>query len=81
MEQQYNDFLSLVPGELKGFVDDLNSYPIVEKCKRTIKPAAKGYLITYSLPENGKSLLNFVFRKGCIKARIYASHVFFSKIS
>jgi hypothetical protein len=65
----------LVPNELKAFVDDLNSYLIAEKCKRIIKPAAKGYLVTYSLSENGKSLLNFVFRKGHIKARIYASHV------
>lgn len=75
MEQLYINFLTLVPDESKTFVDELNSFLIGKKCKRSIKPAAKGYLVTYSLPESGKSLLNFVFRKGCVKARIYASHV------
>lgn len=75
MEQLYFDFLSLVPDESKTFVDELNTFLTGKKCKRTIKPAAKGYLVTYSLPESGKSLLNFVFRKGCVKAKIYASHI------
>jgi len=75
MEQLYSDFLSLVPDESKDFVEELDAFLADKKCKRTIKPAAKGYLVTYSLPESGKSLLNFVFRKGCVKARIYASHV------
>lgn len=75
MDQNYNDFLDLVPNELKGFVDGLNSYLLEKKCKRTIKPASKGYLVSYALPQSGKSLLNYVFRSGCIKARVYASHV------
>ncbi|HEY8390698.1 MAG TPA: hypothetical protein VIL26_07115 [Clostridia bacterium] len=75
MEQLYIDFLSLIPDESKTFVDESNSFLIDQKCKISIKPAAKGYLVTYSLPKSGKSLLNFVFRKGCVKARIYASHV------
>jgi len=75
MEQLYIDFFSLVPDESKNFVDELNSFLIGKKCKRSIKSAAKGYLVRYSLPESRKSLLNFVFRKGCVKARIYASHV------
>ncbi len=75
MEQLYIDFLNLIPDESKTFVDELNTYLIDKKCKRTIKPSSKGYLVTYSLPESGKSLLNLVFRKGCVKVRIYASHV------
>lgn len=75
MEQLYTDFLGLVPDESKAFVDELNSFLVGKECKRSIKPAAKGYLVTYSLPGSDKSLLNFVFRKGCVKARIYTSHV------
>lgn len=75
MDQNYTDFLNLVPDELQGFVDGLNSYLLEKKCKRTIKPAAKGYLVSYSLPQGGKSLLNYVFRSGCVKARVYATHV------
>ena len=54
MDQNYNDFLDLVPNELKGFVDGLNSYLLEKKCKRTIKPASKGYLVSYALPQSGK---------------------------
>ncbi len=75
MEQLYIDFLSLISDESKTFVDELDTFLIDNKCRRSIKPAAKGYLVTYVLPESGRSLLNFVFRKGCVKARIYAAHV------
>lgn len=60
MEQLYTDFLGLVPDESKAFVDELNSFLVGKECKRSIKPAAKGYLVTYSLPGSDKSLLNFV---------------------
>ena len=33
MDQNYNDFLDLVPNELKGFVDGLNSYWMVKRIK------------------------------------------------
>lgn len=75
MDKLFSDFLDMVPDESKVFVAELNSYLTEHGCKRTIKPAAKGYLVTYSLPDSGKSLLNFVFRKGCVKARVYATHV------
>ena len=75
MEQQYQDFLNLIPEESKHFVAELDSFLTEQKCKRTIKPSAKGYLVTYTRPRSGKSLLNFVFRKNCVKVRIYAAHV------
>ncbi len=75
MEQPYNDFLKLIPNESKAFVEEIDAYLAKQKCKRTIKTAAKGYLVTYSLPDSRKSLLNFVFRKECVKARVYAAHV------
>lgn len=75
MEQIYVDFLNMVPENLRSFVDELNLYLTDNKCKRSIKPAAKGYLVSYTLPKSGKTLLNFVFRKGCVKVRIYAKHI------
>ena len=36
MDQNYNDFLDLVPNELKGFVDGLNSYFICPSSKRKV---------------------------------------------
>ena len=65
--------LCLVPDESKAFVDELNSFLVGKEYERS-KPAAR-LSVTYSLPGSDKSLLNFVFRKGCVKARIYASHV------
>lgn len=73
MEDLYAAFLSMVPNDLKEYVEDLNCLLIEKNCKRTIEPAAKGYLVRYTL--FGKSLLNYVFRKGFVKARIYASNI------
>ena len=75
MNSIFSNFLNQVLDESKAFVTELDSYLAEHRCKRMIKPAAKGYLVKYSLPDNGKSLLNFVFRKGCVKVRVYAAHV------
>lgn len=75
MDQLYLDFLSLIPDEIKPFVDGLDNFLEKNNCKRTIKPTAKGYLVSYTLPSSGKALMNFVFRKGCVRARIYAAHI------
>ena len=55
MDPTYVDFLSTVPNNLKPFVDSLNAYLIGHQCKRTIKEAAKGYLVSYVLPSTGKT--------------------------
>ncbi len=73
MEELYATFLSIVPANLRLFIEELNTYLLDKNCKRSIEPSAKGYLVRYAV--SGKSLLNYVFRKGCIKTRIYASNV------
>lgn len=73
MEDLYAAFLSMVPNDLKDYVGDINYLLLDNNCKRTIEVAAKGYLVRYTF--RGKSLLNYVFRKGFVKARIYASNI------
>ncbi len=75
MEQIFMSFLNTVPEHLRPFVSEIDAYLLDKDCKRSIKTAAKGYLVSYALPVSKKTLLNFVFRKGCVKARIYAAHV------
>lgn len=64
MEQLYFDFLSLVPDESKTFVDELNTFLTGKKCKRTIKPAAKGYLVTYDTRKIYE-MLRYYESQGC----------------
>lgn len=73
MDQQYNDFITMIPADSKIFVEDINTLLLNNHGKRNLEPSAKGYLVRYTL--SGKSLLNYVFRKGTIKARIYAANV------
>jgi len=73
MEELYRDFLQMVPKNSKSIVDELDAFLLDNDGKRSIEPSAKGYLLRCSLSE--KVLLNYVVRKGCVKARIYAAHV------
>lgn len=73
MEDFYANFLALVPDYSREFIESLNTFLLDNNCKRTIEVAAKGYLVRYTF--RGKSLLNYVFRKGFVKARIYASNI------
>lgn len=74
MDQNYNDFLDLVPNELKGFVDGLNSYLLEKKCKRTIKPASKGYLVSYALLK-AESRYSIMFLEVGVLRREYMHHM------
>lgn len=75
MNEKFTLFLNEVPTNLRGFVLDLDNYLLEKECKRKIEPAKNGFLTTYIIPNSGKSLLNYVFRKSGVKMRIYAAGV------
>ena len=75
MDEMFIHFLQDIPAECQSFVLELDEYLTAEGCKRTIKTAKSGSVTSYSTPASGRALLNYVFRKGGVKMRIYAEHI------
>lgn len=68
----FNEFLSTVAPEHQSFVENLNEKLIDQGCDLIIKKAKSGYTVTYQL--NKKSIMNWVFRKTGMLARIYGDY-------
>lgn len=66
------DFLSAVPPEHQAFVEKLNQRLIEQGCALVIKEAKSGYAASYQLDK--KTVMNWVFRKTGIWARIYGDN-------
>lgn len=69
----FHDFINTVDSEYRDFVSGLHYDLIEHGCKIEVKPAKKGYLVSYIL--NKKTIANYVFRKKRLIIRIYANHV------
>lgn len=68
----FNEFLSTVAPEHQIFVEKLNQKLIQQGCDLVLKKAKNGYTVTYQLKK--KSVMNWVFRKTGILARIYGDN-------
>ncbi|MDL2250807.1 hypothetical protein LJC51_09155 [Lachnospiraceae bacterium OttesenSCG-928-J05] len=69
----FKDFLSSVEPEHQAFVEKLN-YELTEQgCDLVIKEAKSGYTASYQLAK--KTVMNWVFRKSGVLARIYGDNV------
>lgn len=69
----FKDFLSTVAPEHQAFVEKLNNKLIEQGCELVIKEAKSGYAASYQL--NKKTVMNWVFRKSGVWARIYGDNV------
>lgn len=68
----FEEFLSTVPTEHQSFVGKLNNKLTELGCELVIKEAKSGYAISYQL--NKKTVMNWVFRKSGVWARIYGDN-------
>ncbi len=68
----FEEFLSLVATEHQAFVEELNRKLIEQGCDLVIKEAKSGYVVSYQLEK--KTVMNWVFRKSGILARIYGDN-------
>ncbi len=68
----FKEFLSAVAPEHQAFVEELNTKLIEQGCGLVIKEAKSGYAASYQLGK--KTVMNWVFRKSGILARIYGDH-------
>lgn len=70
----FKEFLSTVAPEHQVFVEKLNHKLIEQGCELVIKEAKNGYTATYQLEK--KTVMNWVFRKSGVLARIYGDNVY-----
>ena len=68
----FKEFLSVLEPEHRAFVEELNSKLIKQGCNLVIKEAKSGYAASYQLGK--KTVMNWVFRKSGILARIYGDN-------
>ncbi len=69
---QFSDFLSAVEPKYHAFVESLNDALTEAGCAISIKESKSGFLVSYTL--NKKTIMNWVFRKAGILARIYGDN-------
>lgn len=68
----FKEFLSTVAPEHQEFVEKLNGQLIEQGCDLVIKIAKSGYAVSYQLEK--KTVMNWVFRKAGILARVYGDN-------
>ncbi|MDO5573554.1 MAG: hypothetical protein Q4G60_06210 [bacterium] len=69
----FSDFVSAVAPEHQAFVETLHNKLLEQGCDLVIKEAKSGYTASYQFEK--KTIMNWVFRKSGILARIYGDHV------
>lgn len=69
---EFKDFITSVSEENQDFVKELHEKLMEMGCKIDIKSARSGYVVSYSYDK--KTVLNYVFRKKGMLARIYGAH-------
>ena len=70
----FEDFIKNVNPEYHEFAEQLNGFLLDSACGMKISVAKNGYLVSYS-DKNKRVILNFVFRKNGLIARIYGDAV------
>lgn len=68
----FKEFLLAVAPEYQAFVEKLNTRLIEQGCDLVIKEAKSGYTASYQLEK--KTVMNWVFRKSGVLARIYGDN-------
>ena len=68
----FEEFLSAVAPEHQEFVEKLNNKLIEQGCGLVIKEAKSGYTASYQLDK--RTVMNWVFRKSGVWARIYGDN-------
>ena len=67
----FDEFMKAVDPQHKGFVEATHNELIANGYKITIESKASGFFVTYKHPKTKRSLLNFLFRKKGLLARLY----------
>ena len=71
----FEQFMETVDADNKPFVMDMHNYLLAGGCKVTFEEKKSGFLASYKFGKPPKALLNFVFRKNGMLARIYGERI------
>lgn len=69
----FEAFQACVAPEHQAFVGELHNNLMAQGCELVIKEAKSGYAASYQM--NKKTVMNWVFRKSGVLARVYGDHV------
>jgi len=72
---EFNDFLAEVEPQYRGFAQSMHDYLLKNGNKLKMTSAKNGYVVSYQYGKKKRVLMNFVFRKSGLVARIYGDHV------
>jgi hypothetical protein len=72
---KFEQFLEAVDTENIAFIEELHDYLLINGCKATFEEAKMGFVASYKHGKPPRVLLNIVFRKQGMFARIYGSRV------
>jgi len=71
----FDDFLMEVDPQYHGFICEIHEYLTENGCTLKVTTAKSGCMVSYQYGKKKRVVLNFVFRKGALQARIYCGHV------
>ena len=71
----FEQFIETVDADNKPFVEELHNYLLDSGCKVAFEEKKSGFLASYKFGKPPKALLNFVFRKNGMLARIYGERI------
>jgi len=71
----FEDFIIEVDPQYQEFARKMHEYLLQNDCKLKMTSAKNGYVVSYQHGKKKRVLMNFVFRKSGLVARIYADHI------
>ena len=71
----FDNFMLDVEVWNRAFVEELDAYFAGHGYKRKLEMAKNGYVISYAHPKTKRVVMNYVFRKAGLMARIYADNL------
>jgi len=74
-ELSFDGFVCDVDPRYHGFVRETHEFMLRNGCKLKLSTAKNGYVVSYSHIKGKRAVLNFVFRKIGLIARIYGDNV------
>ena len=72
---KFEDFINEVDPKYREFAMQMNEYMMQNDCKLKMTLAKNGYVVSYQFGKKKRVILNFVFRKIGLFARIYADNI------
>ena len=70
----FDDFIVIVEPQYQGFSRSINDQLLTNGCKLKMASANIGYVVSYQHGRKKRVVLNFVFRKTGLVARIYGNN-------